>query len=490
MASVRELGRFERLVTVELTDAEIEAAKTGAARRLSKDLKVPGFRPGKAPRPVIEAAIGAGRLRTEAIEDLIPKKLGELLSEEKLSPAVAPSLEKVDEVEGGVAAEVLVTLWPALDQAPNYRDRSIEVTPPQLSEEEVDASLARMRQQFASLETADRVAEEGDFVSIDISATSGEETVEETTANELLYEVGSGLLVEGIDERLVGTSAGIELSFDSILPNGFGERVGQPVKFHVKVNEVKAKVLPDLDDDWVGEVTEFDTVEELRSDLAARLVVTKRRAVANEFRQKALDMLIEEADVDLPDSLIRAEIDDLYHRFAHRLEDSDITVGAYLSATGLTEEQFVDDLRAQADRSLRTRLVLDAVAKEEEFQVSKEELAATIDALARSTEDPKAIYKAFENGSRVLSLASDILRNKAIDAIVAKAQPVDADGNSVDLEIPEPPEEDFEASQVGLLEEEVVEGEVVEGEVVTGEVVTGELVDGEIVEAEIVGEEA
>lgn len=477
--SVRELGRFERLVTVELTDAEIETAKTGAARRLSKDLKVPGFRPGKAPRPVIEAAIGAGRLRTEAIEDLIPKKLGDLLSEEKLSPAVTPSLEKVDDVEGGVAAEVLVTLWPALDQVPNYQNRSIEVTRPQLAEEEVDASLARMRQQFASLETADRAAGEGDFVSIDISATSGEETVEETTANELLYEVGSGLLVEGIDEHLVGTSAGVEISFDSNLPDGFGDRTGQAVKFHVKVNEVKAKVLPDLDDDWVGEVTEFDTVEELRSDLAERLAVTKRRAVANDFRQKALDTLIEEVDVELPDGLIRAEIDDLYHRFAHRLEDSDIKVSDYLNATGLTEEQFVDDLRAQAVRSLRTRLVLDAVAKEEEFQVSQEELAATIDALARSTEDPKAIYKAFENGSRVLSLASDILRNKALDAVVAKAQPVDSEGNPVDLEIPETSEADFEEAQAGLLEEEVVEGEVVAGEVT----------EGEIVEAEIVGEE-
>lgn len=477
--SVRELGRFERLVTVELTDAEIETAKTGAARRLSKDLKVPGFRPGKAPRPVIEAAIGAGRLRTEAIEDLIPKKLGDLLSEEKLSPAVTPSLEKVDDVEGGVAAEVLVTLWPALDQVPNYQNRSIEVTRPQLAEEEVDASLARMRQQFASLETADRAAGEGDFVSIDISATSGEETVEETTANELLYEVGSGLLVEGIDEHLVGTSAGVEISFDSNLPDGFGDRTGQAVKFHVKVNEVKAKVLPDLDDDWVGEVTEFDTVEELRSDLTERLAVTKRRAVANDFRQKALDTLIEEVDVELPDGLIRAEIDDLYHRFAHRLEDSDIKVSDYLNATGLTEEQFVDDLRAQAVRSLRTRLVLDAVAKEEEFQVSQEELAATIDALARSTEDPKAIYKAFENGSRVLSLASDILRNKALDAVVAKAQPVDSEGNPVDLEIPETSEADFEEAQAGLLEEEVVEGEVVAGEVT----------EGEIVEAEIVGEE-
>jgi trigger factor len=474
--TARHVGRFERLVTVELTNAEIDAAKTGAARRLSRDLKIPGFRPGKAPRPVVEAAIGAGRLRTEAVEDLIPKKLSDVLSQENLNPAVTPSLEKIDDIDGGVAAEVLVTLWPALDAVPNYRHRRIEVTTSDIEEEEVEASLARMRQQFASLETADRAAGEGDFVSIDISATADDQTVEETTANELLYEVGSGLLVEGIDERLLGTAAGTELSFESTLPDGFGTRAGEPVKFHVKVNEVKSKVLPDLDDDWVGEVTEFDTVEELRAELAERLAVTKRRAVANEFREKALDTLVTEAPVELPDRLIRAEIDDLYHRFAHRLEESDITVSDYLGATGLSEQQFVDDLQAQAERSIRTRLVLDAVAREEGLEVSPEELAATIEALARSTEDPKAVYKAFESGSRALSLAGDILRNKALDAVVAKAQPVDSEGNPVKLEMAE----EEESEEPELPQEEVVEAEVVEAEIV----------EAEFVEAEIVGEEA
>jgi trigger factor len=371
-----------------------------------------------------------------------------------------------------------VTLWPSLDEVPNYRHREIEVTTPDIEGEEIEASLARMRQQFASLETADRAAGEGDFVSIDISATADDETVEETTANELLYEVGSGLLVEGIDERLLGTGAGSELTFESTLPDGFGGRAGEPVKFHVKVNEVKSKVLPDLDDDWVGEVTEFDTVEELRAELAERLAVTKRRAVATEFREKALETLVTEAPVELPDRLIRAEIDDLYHRFAHRLEESDVTISDYLGATGLSEQQFVDDLRAQAERSIRTRLVLDAVAREEGLEVSPEELAATIEALASSTKDPKAVYKAFENGSRVLSLASDILRNKALDAVVAKAQPVDSEGNPVKLEMAETLEEESEEPE--LPQEEVVEAEVVEAEIV----------EAEIVEAEIVGEEA
>jgi trigger factor len=474
--AVKEVSRFERLVTVELTNDDIEAAKAGAARRLAKDLKIPGFRPGKAPRPVIEAAIGAGRLRTEAIEDLIPKRLGDLLNAEQLTPAVTPSLEKVDEVEGGITAEVLVTLWPTLDEVPDYRDRRVELPSPELGEGEVEESLERMRQQFASLDTADRPAVSGDYVSIDLRAVAGTEAVPETTANELLYEVGSGLLIEGIDEKLTGATAGGEFAFDSVLPRGFGERAGKPATFHVKVNEVKARVLPALDDDWVAEVTEFDTVDELRAELAERLAQTKRLATARQFRERALDNLVDEVELDLPDQLIRAEFDDLYHRFAHRLEDSEIAIADYLAATGISEAQFVDDLQEQAKRSLRTRLVLDAVARGEQIQVSREEVQAAVAALARTSEQPEEVVKAFEDSSRILSLAGDILRNKALDAIVANAQPVDSEGNLLDLEVPGEPLE----AQLEALEGELVEGEVVEPD----------LVEAGVVEAEVVSEEA
>jgi len=483
--TVREVSRFERLLTLELTEAEIDGAKAAAARRLAKDLKIPGFRPGKAPRPVVEAAIGSGRLRTEAIEDLIPKKLGEILTESNLAPAVTPTLEKVDDIEGGVNAEVRVTLWPELDTAPDYKNREVEVDTPELSDSDVESSLDRMRQQFASLETVERPAEDGDFVSIDISAFVEGEAVDEATATELLYEVGSKMMIEGIDHNLRARSAGEEVAFDAPLPAGFGERSGTTASFVVKVNEIKARLLPDLDDDWVNEVTEFETVAELRSELAERLALTKRRAVLSQFRQKALDVLVDEAQIDLPEGLVTTEMDELFHRFSHRLEETDVSLSDYFEATGIDQDAFVEDLRQQADRSIRTRLVLEAVAKAEDIQVTSEEVAATIDALARSSENAKEVYDAFTNTPRALSLAGDILRNKAVEAVIAAARAVDGDGRPVELSIDEEP-----SNSPGIGQEvNFVEAEIVEPGPGSDQGPETRLSDAQVFEAEIVDEE-
>jgi trigger factor len=458
--TVREVGPFERLVVVNLSDADIDAAKTAAARRLSKDLKLAGFRPGKAPRPVVEAAVGAARLRTEAIEDLIPQRLQSILEEEDLSPVVSPQLESMNDVEGGVEAEVRVTLWPQLDIVPDFRDREIVVPSPELTEDDVRESIERMRNQFAALETVDRPAGSGDFVSINISATDGEAPLPETTAEELLYEVGSGLLVEGTDEELTGKAAGDVVTFTSKLPPGFGERAGIEATFTIKVNEVKSKVLPDVDDDWVEEVTEFETVSELEAELRSRLARTKRLAAARELRATTLDLLADEAQVELPEPLIRAEMQDILHRFSHRLQSNDITLQDYLEATGIDGPALEADLRLQAEKSLKTRLALEAVARAQSLEVTPEELTAEINALASMSDNPEEVYKSMSEGARALSFAGDILRNKALEAVIAGAKTVDAEGNPVELgtEIAET----AEAVEALPMEEEVFEAEIVE----------------------------
>ncbi len=470
--SVRETGQFERLVTLELTNAEIDGAKASAARRLSKDIRIPGFRPGKAPRPVVEAAVGAARLRTEAIEELIPKRLGSFLEAADLSPAVTPSLEKLDDIDGGVAVEVRVTLWPALDEPPPYRDRTIEIVAPALTDEDLEAAVTRMREQFASLDTVERPAAAGDFVSVDISAEREGSPVPEASASELLYEIGSGLMVEGADDNLRGKAAGDVVSFPAPLPAGFGELAGEDTVFTFKVNEVKAKILPDLDDDWVDEVTEFETVEELRAALTERLTEVRRRSAANQFRERALDGLVDQAELDLPEPLVRAEMEETLHRFVHRLETQEVTLEDYLSVTGQSEDDFLEDLRRQADRSLRTRIVLDAVANKEELEVAPSELAATIEVLARSSDQPDQVRKALSERSRALSVVGDILRNKALEVVVGAARAVDSDGNPVDLDLGDP--------GIGTdLASDEVEAQVVEAEEFEAEVVDAEIIDEE-----------
>lgn len=449
--TVTETGPFERLVTFQLTEEQIAAGKAATARKLSQDLKLKGFRPGKAPLPVVEAAVGPARLRSEVIDDLVPPVLTDILDEEELRPAVTPQLEALNDVDGGVEVEVRVTLWPTI-QLPRYKDRNVEVTSPEVTPEELETQLERMLEQFATVEEADRPAQTGDFVSVDVKATSDGEQVDGATAADLLYEVGSGLFIEGIDERLEGAEPGTILSFDAPLPVGFGDRAGEQVGFEIVVNEVKERILPELDDAWVEENTEFDTVDELRTELAQQLGEAKRQAVARQFAERALSTLVEQIEVELPEALVRSEMDDQLHRFVHRLDDSELTLDDYFQASGIDQEQFLEDLRNQAEVALRNQLVLEAVATDAGIEVTAEDISAVLQAAAARSGDPVAYLDAFRRSGQELAVAGDILRNRALDAILSTANPVDEDGNPVDLK-----------QDVTEVEAEIVEAEPVEG---------------------------
>jgi trigger factor len=450
------------MVKFQLTDDQIAAGKAATARKLSQDMKLPGFRPGRAPLPVVEAAVGADRLRTEVIDDLVPPLLTEVLTEEEISPAVTPQLESLNDVEGGVEVEVRVTLWPTIE-LPTYKGRDIEVISPVVTDEELQAQVTRMLEQFATVEEVERPAEVGDFVSVDIAANSGEEPLAEAAAADLLYEVGSELLIDGMDDRLVGMSAGRSVEFEAPLPAGFGDRAGDEVQFKVTVNEVKERILPELDDAWVDENTEFETVEDLYAELRERLSEAKHQAVSRQFAERALSTLVDQVEVELPDGLIRAEMDDHLHRFLHRLQENELTLDDYFRVSGVDQEVFVDDLRAQAELSLRNQLVLEALAEAEGIEVTEEDLSTTLQALAAQSGDPVAYLRAFRESGRELALASDILRNRALDVVFSNANPVDEDGNPIELSL-----------QVSEVEAEVVEAEPLEVEAVTAEVVEEE----------------
>jgi len=432
--TVTESGAFERLVRFQLTEEQINEAKKGAARKLAQDVKIHGFRPGKAPLPIVEATVGADRVRQEAIEDLLNPVLNDVLKEEEIEPAVKPELESMDDVEGGVEVQVRVTLWPTIE-LPNYKNRNIEVTNPVVTEEELAVQTRRMLEQFATVEEIDRPAAKGDFVSIDLQASKDGEAIDEARAEELLYEVGSGMLVEGIDDHVAGASAGDELTFNGPLPDGFGDRAGEEVTFAVTVHEVKERILPELTDEWVEENTEFDTVAELTRILDERLADAKLRAVSREYSEKALSTLRDQIDVDLPEGLVRSEMDRHLHDFLHRLEDAELELEDYFQASGTTQEMLLQDLRAQAELSLRNRLVLDAIIMEEGIEVNQEDMSTALQALAVRSEDPVSYLRAFRESGQELALASDILRNRALDAILSNANPVDEDGNPVDLSV-------------------------------------------------------
>ena len=473
--TVTEAGPFEKFVSFIVEEAELEAAKTPAARRLAKEVRIPGFRPGKAPRPIVESTVGKDRVRSEAIDDLLPQKVGQILDEIGVELAVAPSLESLIDIPEGIKVEVKVTMWPTLDEAPEIHDRAIEVGSPQISEDELEAQINRLRDQFGSLDEVDRPVENGDFVTLDISASADGETVNEASANDLVYEVGSGLFLEGVDEVLVGVGKGTTFSFDAPLPDGFGEHAGREVTFQITVSNIRIRVRPELTDEWVDEVTEFDTIDEMRAEMREQLGQMKVKVLANRFRELAIGQLVDAIDIDVPDAIVRSEMDDILHRFGHRLEQQGVEFADYLEVTGQSQEDFLTDATAQADRGVRTRLLLDAVVDQEGLEVTDDEIMAVVNAaLARETEatlDAATFREALRGSPEEKSITSDILRNKALEKILSGARPVDEDGNEVDLTITEPDPEPFA-------------GEVVEGEVVAGDVFEGEVVEGEILSEE------
>jgi trigger factor len=451
--TITESGTFERLVRFQLSDEQINEAKKGAARKLAQEVKIKGFRPGKAPLPIVEATVGADRVRQEAIEDLLNPVLQDVLSEEDIQPAINPELESVDDVDGGVEVEVKVTLWPSIE-LPNYKDRNIEITNPEVTDEDIEEQTKRMLEQFATVEEVDRPAGKGDFVSLDLEATKDGEEIEEAKAEDILYEVGSGMLVEGVDEQLDGVAAGSEIDFTAPLPEGFGERAGEEVDFKLTVHEVKERILPEMTDEWVDENTEFEKADELMDTLRERLADAKLRSASQEYSDKALSTLRDQVEIEIPQGLVRAEMDRHLHDFLHRLEEAELDLEDYLQASGTTQEAFLSDLQNQADLSIRNRLVLDAIIEAEDIQVNEEDMSNALQSLAARSEDPAAYLRTFQERGQELALASDILRNRALEAILSNANPVDEDGNPVELSL-----------QVNEVEAEIVD----DGDDVTAE---------------------
>ena len=460
--TLSDAGPFEKILTLRLEESELADAEEQAARRLSREIRIKGFRPGKAPRRIVEATVGPDRLRSEAIDDLLPTAVDQALKETDLAPAVTPSVEAMRTIDEGVEVDVRVTVWPETDQVPDYMDRRIEIESPVVDDERVEEQITQVRRQFAELETVTRQAQDGDFVSVDIAASAGGVEVPEATASDLLYELGSGTFVQGLDDILPGKGAGEILNFVGPLPTGFGERAGEEVDFRVLIKEVRRVKLPDLEDEWVAEVTEFDTVDELKSNLRTRLEAMGRSTARMELRNKLLDELVGDLDLELPQAIVNVQMESQLHRFAHRLEAQGVTLADYMQVTGLDREAFTDDLRNQAERSIRIDILLDAVAADAELAVSEEELEEASQAMATGSEDPEAVRAALADSARSKALRSDILRRKALERLEAGALPVDQAGTVLDLSpisLPdEEPEVGFATDEAGDEDDEPSDG--------------------------------
>jgi len=451
VTEVKEAGPFERIITIAVDGDTLEAAKNRAARRLSGQLKIKGFRPGKAPRRIVESMVGSETLQQEAIEEALPGLVTEALESSELEPAATPRVDEIRDKEGGVDIDVRITLWPEITEVPDYEGRRIELEAPPIGDEQVDEQVDRMRDQFAELDDVDREGFDGDYVLIDLktSAAGGEE-IEAGSANDLMYEIGSGSFLEGLDDALRGKGAGSIEEFTTTLPPTIGEHAGDEVTARILVKQVKAKRLPDVTDEWVEEVSEFESVTEMRESLAEQMQFVRESGLRAQFEQKLVGDLRDELVIDIPDALVEGEMDATLHRFAHRLSAQGISIEQYFQLTGQDQQAFVDDLREQANLNLRTRILLEGIARREELEVSADEIDETIESLAKAAETTVEEYReVLEQGAQEKTLAGDILRRKAIDRLLELAVAVDAEGNEIEFTQPEAPASDADADADG-----------------------------------------
>lgn len=421
--------------TVKLT-VEVEPERFGrdlerAYRKVAEQVKIPGFRKGKAPRPIIDAQVGRDVVLTEFLEEAVPRYYREALREHELAPISQPDID-LEQLEEGkpfvFSATVEVRPRLQLTEA-DYKGIRVERPSTRVTDEEVDRLLDALRECFAELETVQRPAGKGDYVVIDLRATVHDEEVPEATRPDFLYEVGAGEFTGALDEQLVGKRAGEILKFNATLDDRFGERAGQEVTFQVLVKEVKGKRLPPADDGFAKTASEFDTLEELRAALREQLAANKERAADAEVRDRVLQALIQATEVDLPETLVEEETEHRMHHARERAEQLGMPLERLLELQGTDELRFRAEAREHAVRAIVADLVLEAVARAEDIQVTAEELGQEIGRLAQALgRDPREVATTLERGGQVVALAGDIIRSKALDVLVEHAEIVPEDG--------------------------------------------------------------
>jgi trigger factor len=438
---------------VAVPASEFEAAIDAAFRKLAREVRIPGFRPGKAPRRLLEAHLGSELAREQALRDSVPEYYTKAVAAEDLDAIAPPELEiTAGKEEGDVEFDAVVEVRPVAE-IEGYDALKIEVEDPSVDEVEIDVQVDNLRERFADLEDSAAPLGKGDYAQLNIKGYIHDEEVAGLTVSDFLYEVGSDLVVPKLDEELEGKRPGDMLKFNDTLGPRWGERAGEEVAFQVMVKETKRKVLPEANDEWAREASEFDTIEELRDDIRKRMEGVRKIQTHFTVRDKVLQAVGAKVAIEIPEPLIQQEMEHRLHNLLHRLEEQGAGVEQYLQATGLTQDQLVADIRLEATKAVKADLALRAVVAAEEIVASDDDVDAEIARLAERTgRKPAQLRKEIERGQGLQAVRSELSRGKALQFLVDHATVVDEEGNSVDIAFPEsapeaPAEEPEEESE-------------------------------------------
>ena len=416
-SAVETLNPTRVKLTVEVPFDELKPSLDAAYKTIGSQINVPGFRAGKVPARIIDQRVGRGAVLQEAVNDALPRFYGQAVEENKIRPLGQPEVDvtEVPAEEGqDLKFTIEVDVRPELE-LPDYDGIEVEVdvVDGEATAADVEQRMTALRQRFGTLTGVERVAVMGDFVSIDLAASIGEDEIDSTKG--ISYEIGSGNMIEGLDDALVGMAAEETKSFTA--PLAGGDREGQNAEVTVTVQSVKERVLPELGDEFAQLASEFDTIEELQADVQAQAERAKKFEQGVQARDKVLEHLLANTEIPVPDALIEAEVNQ-HLEGESRLED--------------------DEHRAEVDEStrqaMRAQFLLDAIAEKEKVSVSQAEL---IEYLVMSAQqygmDPNEFAKTVEEGGQISSMVAEVARRKALAAVLDKAKIVDTAGGEVDL---------------------------------------------------------
>jgi trigger factor len=433
--TTRELGDSRVRVDVEVPTEVIERELQTAAGAIGRELRVPGFRQGKVPPQVVIQQVGRDAVLDEAVRRALPGWYEQAVAEAGINAVGDPKVDLQDLPRKGSPLEFTIEV--GVRPKAKLRDyRGVEVgrREVQVSPDELDAELDRLRESLASLETVDREAGDGDFLVLDFTGTVAGEPFEGGEARGYLHELGSGRLIPGFEEQLGGARAGEEREVRVTFPDDYhGEELaGREAVFRVQVKEVKEKRLPGLDDDFAVEAGGFDTLDELRSEVEARLRELDERAIEAELREAAVDAVAAEAELDVPRELVHAKAHEMWNRTARRLSSQGLDPRRYLELTGKDEEELVREAEPEAEQALRRESVLAAIVEEEGIEVSDDELLEAM----REASQPQAgqsqpsaktlqrSLKRLKSQGADEALRDDLAMRKAVDLVVEHAKPI------------------------------------------------------------------
>ena len=430
-SNVEQLSPTRVRIKVQVPFTELEPDFQRAYKELAKQVRLPGFRPGKAPAKLLEARFGREAMLEQVVNEALPSRYGQAVAESEVHPLGQPDIEVTKKEYGqelAFTAEVDVRPKIAL---PDLSELTVSVDPVGVSDDDVDAELESLRARFGTLTGVDRPVADGDFVSIDLSATVDGEDVPNAAAQGLSHEVGSGRLIAGLDDALVGLSVDESKEFTAKLATG--EHAGHDAQVTVTVKSIKERELPEPDDEFAQLASEFDTIDELRSNLRDQVGQVKRAQQAEKIRDATMDALVEQVDVPLPEAIVQAQFDTAIHNALHSFNHDEAKFNEVLAEQGKTREEFETETRSAAESDVKRQLLLDALADDLEVKVGQDDLTERLVMTSRQYGiEPQQLFAYLQENNQLPAMLADVRRGLTIAAVVQAATVTDTDGNSID----------------------------------------------------------